>query len=55
MRVAASFKYVFHIYDVPLVFQCGARLGENSGGEDGDAASALGLPLGEDNMGEPQV
>lgn len=30
-------------------------MGEDSGGEDGDAASALGPPLGEDNLGEPQV
>lgn len=30
-------------------------MGEDSGREDGDAASALGPPLGEDNMGEPQV
>lgn len=40
---------------VPLVLQCGARLGEDSGGEDGAAAQALALPLGEDDMGGPEV
>lgn len=37
------------------VFQCGARLGEDSGREDWDPAQALGLPLGEGDMGELQV
>uniref|UniRef100_A0AAQ5Y237 ABC1 atypical kinase-like domain-containing protein n=1 Tax=Amphiprion ocellaris TaxID=80972 RepID=A0AAQ5Y237_AMPOC len=35
--------------------KCGARLGEDPGREDRNTAQAVGLPLGEDNMGEPQV
>lgn len=38
-----------------VVFQCGARLGEDSGGEGRDTAPALGLQLGEDKVGESQV
>lgn len=41
--------------DVHPVFQCGARLGEDSGREDRHAAQALDLPLAEDDMGGPQV
>lgn len=37
------------------VFQCGARLGEDSGREGRDAAQVLGLQLGEDSVGEFQV
>lgn len=37
------------------LFQCGSRLGEDPGREDWDPAQALGLPLGQDNMGERQV
>lgn len=39
----------------PLVGQCGARLGEDAGREDGDTGPPLALPLAEDDVGGPQV
>lgn len=41
--------------NVPFAVQRGARVGENSGGDGGNGARALDLPLGQGDVGERQI
>lgn len=41
--------------NVPFAVQRGARMGENSGGDGGNGARALDLPLGQGDVGERQI